>query len=111
VAVPDDDATASQPQRRPSKADERMRLFERAWWSSGAEIRDGAPYLSRSALRDLLVADGASERTARNKTESSRPEGLIAPMINGGLIEPAGHGWIVVHTEHASAMVVRKGTK
>lgn len=108
VAVSDNDANAQKPHKKPTKHDENMRTIERAWWSSGAEEREGAPYLSRSALRDLLLKDGMSERTAKNKTEASRTDGLIAPMINARVLEAVEHGWIFTDQAQASAMMMQK---
>ena len=108
VAVPDDDANATKPHKKPTKHDENVRTVERAWWSSGAEEREGLPYISRSALRDLLVKDGASERTAKNKTEASRSDGLVAQLLNAGTLETFEHGWIFIKQAQASAMLMQK---
>jgi KaiC/GvpD/RAD55 family RecA-like ATPase len=108
VAVPDDDANATKPHKKPTKHDENVRTVERAWWSSGAEEREGLPYISRSALRDLLVKDGASERTAKNKTEASRSDGLVAQLLNSGTLETFEHGWIFINQAQASAMLMQK---
>ena len=94
---------------KPSKHDEAVRTLERAWWASGCEDRGGLPYLSRSALRELLVKDGASERTAKNNTEASRPGGLIAKMLNAGVLESCEHGWLFVNEAQASAMMLSRG--
>ena len=108
VAIPDDEANATKPHKKPTKHDENVRTVERAWWSSGAEERDGLPYLSRSALRDLLVKDGMAERTAKNKTEASRPEGIIAQLLNAGTLETFEHGWIFINEVQVSAMMMQK---
>lgn len=111
VAVPDKDASSSKPHKKPSKHDENMRRLERAWWASGTEERDGAPYLSRSALRELLVKDGDSERTARNKTDASRPGSIIDQMLNAGVLEAREHGWLFVNQTQSSAMLMQKRAK
>lgn len=108
VAVPDESASTEQPHKKPTKHDENVRTFERAWFNSGAETREDKPYISRSALRELLISDGMSERTAKNKTEASRSDGLIAPMLNAGTIEPFEHGWVVIEWVQASAMMLKK---
>ena len=108
VAVPDDEAATTKPHKKPTKHDENNRTVERAWWSSGAEEREGLPYLSRSALRDLLIKDGMSERTAKNKTEASRQDGIIAQLLNAGTIEPTEHGWIFINEAQVSAMMMQK---
>jgi hypothetical protein len=88
-----------------------MRRLERAWWASGAEEREGLPYVSRSALRDLLVKDGDSERTAKNKTEASRSGSIIEQMLNAGTLETFEHGWIFINQAQASAMLMQKKAK
>jgi putative DNA primase/helicase len=108
VAIPDDESNATKPHKKPTKHDENVRTVERAWWSSGAEERDGLPYLSRSALRDLLVKDGMAERTAKNKTEASRPEGIIAQLLNAGTLETFEHGWIFINEVQVSSMMMQK---
>jgi phage/plasmid primase-like uncharacterized protein len=108
VAVPDESASTEQPHKKPTKHDENVRTFERAWFNSGAEIREDKPYISRSALRELLISDGMSERTAKNKTEASRSDGLIAPMLNAGAIAPFEHGWVVIDGVQGSAMRLKK---
>lgn len=111
VAVYDPESAQEKPHKRPTKHDENVRTFERAWFNSGAELREGKPYISRSALRELLIKDGASERTAKNKTEASRNDGLIAPMLNAGTIAPCEHGWVVIEAAQVSAMLIRKGAE
>ena len=108
VAVPDVESNANKPHKKPSKHDENMRTIERAWWASGAEDREGLPYLSRSALRDLLIKDGMSERTAKNKTEASRPDGIIGPMLNAGSLEPTEHGWVFKNEAQVSVMMMQR---
>jgi hypothetical protein len=108
VAIPDDEALATNPHKKPTKSDENVRTVERAWWSSGAETRDGFPYISRSALREMLVRDGMAERTAKNKTEASRPEGIIAQLLNAGVLQTFEHGWIFINQVQISAMMMQK---
>ena len=108
VAIPDEESNATKPHKKPTKHDENNRTIERAWWSSGAEERGGLPYLSRSALRDLLVKDGMAERTAKNKTEASRSDSIIAQLLNSGALETFEHGWIFINQAQASAMLMQK---
>ena len=111
VAIQDNESANTQPHKKPTKHEENMRTMERAWWHSGAEERNGLPYISRSGLRDLLIKDGMSERTAKNKTEASRPDGLIAQMLNAGAIETFEHGWIFINDTQASALLMQKNGK
>jgi putative DNA primase/helicase len=108
VAVSDEESNATKPHKKPTKHDENVRTLERAWWASGAEERNGLPYVSRSALREMLVNDGMSERTAKNKTEASRSGSIIEQLLNAGTIETLEHGWVVSNEVQASAMLMRK---
>lgn len=111
VAVHDQESTELKPHKKPTKHDENIRTIERAWNTSGREIRNEMPYISRSALRELLIKDGASERTAKNKTESSRADGLISPMLNAGALEQFEHGWRVIDNVLASGMLLQIAPK
>ena len=108
VAIQDEDSNATKPHKKPTKHDENMRIVERAWWSSGAEEREGLPYVSRSALRELMVKDGMAERTAKNKTEASRSDSIIAQLLNAGILESMEHGWIFINEAQSSAMLMQK---
>lgn len=108
VAVPDEAGAVKT--KKPTKHDENMRTLERSWWASGAEERNGLPYISKSALRDFLIKNGYSERTAKNKTDASRSDGLIAPLLNAGVLETFEHGWILINQAQVSALLMQKNT-
>jgi len=111
VAIPDTDAGAAEPHKKPTKHDENLRTLERAWWHTGAEERDGVPYLSRSGLQDFLVGEGYARRTAANKVDPSRSNGLIMPMLNAEVMERYEHGWIFKDSVQISTMLMRKSAK
>lgn len=91
-----------------SKLDGHRKTWERAWWAAGAETREGSPYVSRSALKDLLTADGNAERTVRNMVNPSYSDKLIGALIQGEIIEAYEHGWIMIDEVNSSAMLLRK---
>jgi putative DNA primase/helicase len=102
-------AQAPAPSKKNSKIDGHRKTFENAWWASGAEIRDGLPYVSRSALRDKLSADGRKPRTIENDLSAAYPDKLIGALILAEIISTFEHGWIVVDDVQSSAMMMRKG--
>ena len=102
-------AQAPAPAKKDSKIDGHRKTFENAWWACGAEIRDGLPYVSRSALRDKLSADGRKPRTIENDLSVAYPDKLIGALILAEIISPFEHGWIVVDEVQSSAMMMRKG--
>jgi phage/plasmid primase-like uncharacterized protein len=95
--------------KKESKLDAHRKTFENAWWGTGAEIREGLPYVSRSALKDKLAADGRKPRTIENDLSAAYPEKLIGALILSEIISPLEHGWMVIDDVQASAMMMRKG--
>ena len=94
--------------KKESKLDGHRKTWERAWWAGGAETREGSPYVSRSALKDMLLSDGNADRTVRNMVNPSYSDKLIGALIQGEIIEPFEHGWIMVDEVNSSAMMLRK---
>jgi phage/plasmid primase-like uncharacterized protein len=95
--------------KKESKLDVHRKTFENAWWGTGAEIREGFPYISRSALKDKLASDGRKPRTIENDLSAAYPEKLIGALILSEIISPLEHGWMVIDEVQASAMMMRKG--
>ena len=96
--------------KKDSKIDSHRKTFENAWWSSGAEERNGLPYLSRSAMMDYLVQKmNVSETSAKQYIKPSVPGKPIADMLVAEIIEAFEHGWTVIDEVQSSAMMMRKG--
>jgi hypothetical protein len=96
--------------KKPNPVTEKMRIIERAWWASGTEERDGLPYVSRSALRALLKADGLADRTICNSMEPGRDTGIIYPLVNAEEIEVFEHGYKIINQVTASTLLMRRRT-
>ena len=95
--------------KKDSKIDNHRKTFENAWWSSGAEERNGLPYLSRSAMMDYLVQKLAiTETSAKQYIKASVPGKPIADLLTAQIIETFEHGWAVVDEVQASSMLIRK---
>jgi putative DNA primase/helicase len=94
--------------KRDSPLAKHQKLFENAWWTSGAEDIDGAPYLTRAALLRKLEGDGMAERTIKNMLNPSYNGNLIGAMLLANMIEKHADGWIVIDRVWASAMVVSR---
>ena len=100
---------APQAPKKESKLDGHRKTFENAWWATGAEEREGLPYVSRSALKDKLTADGRKPRTIENDLSAAYSDKLIGALILSEVISPLEHGWVVCDEVQASAMLMRKG--
>lgn len=88
--------------------------FEKAWWSSGAEDRGGAPYLTKSVMRDYATTNGIAsfpraeaEGSRRNLIDGKNAK-YINKLIDAGLIEAHENGWIVIDPGTASGMMLKK---
>ena len=109
VAVPDEDAADGRPHEKPSKHDEQVKLLERTWFASKTEMRGEYPYITTSAFRNLLQNDGLSKTKINNHIDPTSEDGIIAKMLNRGIIQSYEHGWIVIDEGQASAWKISKG--
>jgi putative DNA primase/helicase len=107
-AVPVQAQAPAAPSKKDSKIDAHRKMWENAWWASGAEVRDEKPYLSRSALKDKLTQDGNAERTVRNMINPSYSDKLVGALLQAGMIETTEHGWVMADETQASSMMLRK---
>jgi hypothetical protein len=85
--------------------------FERAWWASGAETRQGAPYVSRSGLEAFLCkpeGGGLKASSAAQVTKTSNPGGLVGRLMTAGYLAAHEHGWIVCDPDHATALTIAR---
>jgi len=98
--------------KKDGKIESHRKTYENAWWASGAEERNGLPYISRSAMMDYFVQKmGVSEASAKQYIKPSVPGKLIADLLIAEIIEAFEHGWIVIDEAQASAMMIRKSEK
>ena len=102
---------APQKPKKESKVDGLRKQFEAAWWASGAEEHSGLPYVSRSALRSKLVADGCTEATADKKMRPGSADQLIGALLIAEIISPSGNGWVVSNKVHASALMMERNQR
>ena len=94
--------------KKESKVEGFRKQFEAAWYASGAEDKDGLPYISRSALRAKLISDGCSESTADKKLKPGSADQLIGMLINAEIISTYGNGWVVSNEVQGSAMMMAR---
>ena len=89
-----------------------IRKFTNAWWASGAEDKDGNPYLSRSALIQYLETnDGVSKESAKDYVKPGNKGRLIYNLLNSEIIQAAAHGWVVTDGSTASSMMIQRSEK
>jgi putative DNA primase/helicase len=91
-------------------AQRNRKTVERAWWDSGAEVLEGAPYISRAALKHFLAeAMGWTEGTITQNLKPSAAAGMVVrDMLDGSFFKPAGHGWVICDPVRSSALLLSK---
>ena len=62
-------------------------------------------------MQNKLLADGRKERTVENDLNPSYPDKLIGALLMGRAIEVFEHGWIVVDSVQAGAMMMDKNKR
>jgi hypothetical protein len=109
IASPVEPPTKKQPV---SKLEEHKKLLSKAWFATGAEVVEGAPYVSRSGLlHHLIEGEGKSAQTAETYVKPGRRGQLIEVLQSAEVIERSGAGWIVVDNVWSSSLLLRKGEK
>ena len=85
-----------------------QKTLANAWWVSGAEISEGAPYLTRSALARKLEGDGMAERTVENMMNPSYDSKLIGALMMSNMIDRHSDGWVVTDQIWAASMLISR---
>jgi phage/plasmid primase-like uncharacterized protein len=105
-------ATADAPPKREKESPgaKHRKTVEAAWWASGAETLDGAPYLTRSALAHYLETNsGWAPATLRQHLKpSAEPGRLLRDLLDCGFLKIGGAGWVVCDSAHASRLLLAK---
>lgn len=96
--------------KKETKGDNHRKRLENAWPHSGCELREGAPYISRSAFHRFLVeSQGISSSTADGYLKPGSPSGkMVRDLLDQGVIEAHEHGWLVVEDMQVTRMLLQK---
>jgi phage/plasmid primase-like uncharacterized protein len=97
--------------RMKDKKEENLNKFkkyvERAFFASHCELRDGLPYVSRSAILELLTKDKiGSERTIENWMCPGRKGSMINVLIENEDITPFEQGYKVTGVELSTLLLL-----
>lgn len=102
-------AEAPPERKKETKLDSFKKLIKSAWFDTGAEVVDGQPYVSRSALMEYIkVKLTLTEATAKQHLKPSEHDRLIGTLTIAEIITPEGHGWTIICPEMTSAMLISK---
>ena len=107
-----EDAPAIKEDKKEKAISKHVKMFENAWWASGAEDRNGKPYLSRSGFVNYLVQKmGIKEESAKLYCKPSQPNRPISELLLAQMIEAYEHGWIMVDEAQAGSMLLARGAQ
>ena len=102
-------ADAPRPGRKENDIQGYMDLIWAAWFASGAEILDGQPYITRSALVAKLE-ENFTPSTIRTYLNPSKGR-MIAKLVEREIVTAKRDGWIVTDSEYSSQFRLRKHEK
>jgi hypothetical protein len=84
------------------------KIFENAWFASGAEILNDLPHISRSALSDYLASNlDYKESTIEKHLKPNTKAGLISDLLTAEYIKKDAHGWSVISQVDVSSLRIR----
>ncbi len=107
-----DAAEAPAAPKKDSTTAANMKIFDRAWYASGAEIRQGAPYVTRAALRSFMTESLAySDTKARKHAEGTEPGCMVFDLVLAGILDHFEHGFLVKDQVFASSLMIAKIAK
>ena len=91
-----------------AKGGEDRQIIEKAWWSSGMEVSDGHPYVSRSALKTYLIDQmGIKESSAQQYITPSKKR-LVHRLIEAEILIEKGHGFAIICPQITSILMISK---
>lgn len=91
-----------------NKLAEHRKMFENAWFDSGAEDINGEPYISRSALKEYLDKQGITKATVQKMLNPSESSRLIGRLINSNILKSSEHGWLVNDQLMVQSMMIMR---
>jgi putative DNA primase/helicase len=94
-----------------NKMQEHRKMFENAWFDSGAEDIKGEPYISRSAFKEYLDKQGIAKATVQKMLNPSESSRFIGKLINSNILRSEGHGWVVNDKLMAQSMLIMRGVE
>jgi len=87
------------------------KVLRDAWHSTGEEMLDGRPYITRSALLSFILDNKIlkTEGSAKKHLQPSFDRGYIGPLIDENIIEEAPNGFAFIEPAIVSSMMIGKG--
>ena len=93
---------------RPSRAlAKAISQITEAWRSSGEEVLEGRPYITRSALLSFAINNlNLKESSAIKYVQPSQKGKLVGLLIDGNVLEEAQNGFVIVEPSMVSQLLM-----
>lgn len=90
-----------------SPVEKHRRLFQTAWGPTNKEVRNNAPYISRSGFKAFLIDTlEITNSSAEVYIKPSQKGRVICELLKAGMIQNFEHGWVVTEPAWASVMML-----
>lgn len=86
-----------------------QKTWEAAWWHSGAEFKDGVPFINRDQMVAFFIEQrGLTEATAKQYAKPTAAKRPICELLEAGIIGVSDDGWIMLDQNHQVALSIAK---
>ena len=79
-----------------------------AWRSTGQELLDGDPYITKSGLLSFIIASGVSDKSAKQYVKPSAKGKLAHLLIEADIIKEKLNGFVIVEPALASKLLIER---
>jgi len=93
-------------ERADAKTAAAISQIQAAWRSTGEELLDGDPYITKSGLLSFIIASGVSDKSAKQYVKPSAKGKLANLLIDANIIKEALNGFVIVEPTLASSLLI-----
>jgi len=95
---------ADDSERADAKTAAAISQIQAAWRSTGEELLDGDPYITKSGLLSFIIASGVSDKSAKQYVKPSAKGKLANLLIDSNIIKEKLNGFVIVEPALASSL-------
>lgn len=107
VAMPDEVAQEEAKHKKSEKETEDISIIKRAWFDSGADIIEGVPYITSSALKEFLVKNKINtDKSVGQAVKISSKNNLCGRLYDRGYIDKHGYGFKIIDNLLVSELLI-----
>ena len=89
-----------------AKTAKAIKLISDAWHSTGEELLDGAPYITKSALISFIINRGVSDKSAKQYVKPTAKGKTVNVLIEADVIKEELNGFVIIEPAMVSQLMV-----